>query len=262
MIAKTLIENTALSNSLACEHGLSLYIETARHKILFDAGQTDLFAENAEKMGVDLKLVDIAFLSHGHYDHSGGLTHFLTVNDRAALYVNENAFAPCYNLENRYIGVHPALQKSERIVLTKDQTVIDEELSLFTCNTCERMYSFSGKGLTVMTDNGLIPDDFSHEQYLVIRESGRKIVVSGCSHKGVLNIVEWLDPDVFIGGFHFMKHDPAADRSELLSAAQTLAVHPTRYYTGHCTGCEQYSLLKERLGNRLHYLSAGSVYTV
>ena len=258
----TLIENTSLSPEFACEHGLSLFIETERHTILFDAGQSGLFADNAEKLGIDLNRVDIAFLSHGHYDHSGGLMRFLELNDHAPIYMNENAFAACHNAENKYIGVNLALRDSGRLRLTGDEAVIDEELSLLTCNRARRIHPSSGQGLTVLTDRGLVPDDFTHEHYLVIREGNRKIVVSGCSHKGVLNIAEWLRPDVLVGGFHFMKLDPFADRDALFASAETLLSRPTEYYTGHCTGCPQYDILKERMGDRLHYLAAGSVYTI
>ena len=84
----TLMENSACQGDLAAEHGLSLYVETNGKKILFDAGQSAAFADNAEKLGVDLAQVDLVVLSHGHYDHSGGLRRFLEINDHAEIYVN------------------------------------------------------------------------------------------------------------------------------------------------------------------------------
>ena len=80
MKVQVLLENTSLSEALKAEHGLSLYIETGKHKILFDMGQTDAFADNAEKMGIDLSQVDFAILSHGHYDHGGGLKYFMEIH--------------------------------------------------------------------------------------------------------------------------------------------------------------------------------------
>jgi 7,8-dihydropterin-6-yl-methyl-4-(beta-D-ribofuranosyl)aminobenzene 5'-phosphate synthase len=80
MIIKVLAENTSATNDLCSEHGLSLYIETKGHKLLFDTGASAFFAENAIKMNVDLSAVDLAVISHGHYDHGGGLKTFLNIN--------------------------------------------------------------------------------------------------------------------------------------------------------------------------------------
>ena len=87
-----LTENTACRESLACEHGLSLYIETGCHKILFDAGQSGAFADNAEALGIDLSAVDFAVLSHGHYDHGNGLVRFLEINGTAPIYLRRDTF--------------------------------------------------------------------------------------------------------------------------------------------------------------------------
>ena len=93
----TLMENAAAREDLAAEHGLSLLIETGAHRILFDSGQSGAFADNAEKMGLNLGTVDLAVLSHGHYDHSGGLLRFLEYNDRAKIYVDQYAFDCCWH---------------------------------------------------------------------------------------------------------------------------------------------------------------------
>ena len=69
------------------EHGLSIYVETDRHKILFDSGQSNAFIKNAETLGINLEEIDTAVLSHGHYDHSGGWKGFLEVNQKAEIYM-------------------------------------------------------------------------------------------------------------------------------------------------------------------------------
>ena len=117
----TLMENTACREDLCCEHGLSLYIETENHRILFDAGQSAAFADNAEKLGVALETVDFAVLSHGHYDHGGGLGKFLECNKGAPVYVSSHAFEPHYS-RNGYIGLEPALQHSERMIPVSETT--------------------------------------------------------------------------------------------------------------------------------------------
>ncbi|MBP3633178.1 MAG: MBL fold metallo-hydrolase [Oscillospiraceae bacterium] len=253
-----LMENTAVDPILTAEHGLSLYIETSSHKILFDAGQSDAFADNAEKLGIDLQAIDFAVLSHGHYDHSGGLKRFLECTKTAPVYVNEHAFAPCYHGNDRYIGIDPALQGCERLTLVGDEYQIAPGLTLLSCNKKDRPYPTDSFGLTVFDGNAYTDDTFTHEHYLLIEENSKKVLISGCSHKGILNIVSWFQPDVLIGGFHFMNLDPAtSDAERLKDAAKLLLQSPTVYYTGHCTGEAQFDYMKAIMGDRLLALSGG-----
>ena len=115
MIVKALMENTACSRDFRTEHGLSLYIEACGRKILFDMGQSRAFAENAQKMGVSLDAVDFAVLSHGHYDHGGGLSAFLTENDHAPVYVSRHAFEKHGNAAGKEIGLAPELASDPRL---------------------------------------------------------------------------------------------------------------------------------------------------
>lgn len=273
------MENTAAAEGFCAEHGLSVYIETKKHKILFDAGQTDAFAENAGKLGIDLGQVDVAVLSHGHYDHGGGLLRFLELNEKAPVYISPYAFMPHYNGTEKYIGLSEQLAGNPRVVALDTQVAgartqtakpsagdpeaenglrLDEELTLYSCNKRERKFPTDSAGLTVLEDGRFLPDDFCHEQYLLVEEEGKRVLFSGCSHKGILNIADWFQPDVLVGGFHFMKLDVKKDAAVLEEAAQRLLMYNTRYFTGHCTGMEQYRFLKERMGERLSYLAAGS----
>lgn len=259
-----LTENTTENPSLGTEHGLSLYIEACGHKILFDAGQSGLFAENADKLGIDLTAVDLAILSHGHYDHGGSLEYFLQMNDHALLYMNEHAFGSYHNGSDKYIGLNPPLASSDRLMMVSDYLKLDDGLELFSCNTRTRRWPTRPFGLQKLEKGHLVPDDFLHEQYLLIHEQGKRILISGCSHKGILNIVDWFQPNVLVGGFHFMKLDLLSDvdRAFLEDAAEILMSYDTAYYTCHCTGEAQYAFLKEKMGDRLHYLATGSQLVV
>lgn len=258
-----LAENTTCSEQFTCEHGLSLLIETEREKILFDAGQTDLFAENAEKLGISLNDIDFAILSHGHFDHSGGMLTFLRQNQTAPLYIHREASIPHVNGAGKDIGVASELVQSDRLVLTEDILQIAPGITLYSCNDRPRPYPTDTCGLCKVENGKPIPDDFCHEQYLLIEENGKQILISGCSHKGILNIAHWFQPDVLVGGFHFMTLDPAgAGKETLETAAQQLLRYPTTYYTGHCTGEAQYVFLKERMGDRLHRISTGMVLEI
>ncbi len=248
----TLLENTACQPELKAEHGLSLYLETGKHKILFDMGQTDAFWENAAALGIDLKNVDIAVLSHGHYDHGGGLRRFLGENTQAKIYVNQYAFEPHYHGADRYIGLDPSLKENPRLIFVRDTLTIDNGLTLYTA--CPLRYPINSGGLEVLEDGSLQPEDFRHEQYLLMEEAGKRILISGCAHRGIQNIAGHFQPDVLIGGFHFMK---ITEEAFLRSAARELLSYPTTYLTGHCTGLPQYEILKEEMGSRLQALSTG-----
>ncbi len=250
-----LAENTSVSESLIAEHGLSLYIETESKKILFDMGQTDAFAKNAENLGIDLTKVDFAVLSHGHYDHGGGLRTFLSVNENAPVYLSRHAFGDYYS--SKYIGLDKTLAEEHRLRYVSDYLKIDEEIELFSCNDRTPAYKAEFYGLTAERDGVRTDDDFCHEQYLVITEKGKRVVISGCSHKGVLNAVHWLEPDVFVGGFHFIKLEPDGEGREILDrSAEILSSKNIPYYTCHCTGEKQYEYLKTRI-SQLHYISCG-----
>ena len=254
----SLLENTTEREDIKVEHGLSLYIETNSHKILFDMGQTDYFYENARTLGIDLANVDIAILSHGHYDHGGGLGKFLEINDHAPIYINKDAFLPHYNGEDKYIGLDTSLAINSRIIFTYNEYSINASLSLFSCNDRKRKHKMLESGLTEKVGDSFVPDDFRHEQYLLIKENGKSILISGCSHKGILDITHWVCPDVIIGGFHYSK---LALDSYLENAAKELASYKTEFYTCHCTGCEQFEFMRRYLPS-LHYLSCGQSITI
>ena len=253
-----LVENTTSNQNLSCEHGLSLYIETRSQKILFDMGQTELFAENAKKLGVDLSEVDLAILSHGHYDHGGGLRKFFEINKKAPVYISRYAFESYYNGIEKYIGLDESLATSDRIIYTAGEVQIAKGLTLYHCNEKKKTYEMGSFGLNKKNGFGFEPDEFFHEQYLCIEENEKKIVVSGCSHKGILNIVEWFLPDVLIGGFHFS----TLALDEILNGyAQVLNNFETRYYTCHCTGEQQYQFMKKTMKN-LSYVAVGDVIEI
>lgn len=252
-----LTENTS-KTGLPYEHGLSLYIQTESHNILFDTGQTELFAQNAKTLGIDLSKVDIAVLSHGHYDHGGGLKKFLELNKTAPVYMSKYAFEPHYNGTEKYIGLDLSLKDSDRIVLTDGVTKLADGLTLYSCNEKEKLLDLGSFGLNTKENGAIVPDDFRHEHYLLIEENGKRVLISGCSHKGIVNIESWFKPDVLIGGFHLSKLE-LGDRLKMI--AQRLETYGTTYYTCHCTGAEQYGFMK-RYMDRLNYISAGDCITV
>ncbi|MFW6264755.1 MAG: MBL fold metallo-hydrolase [Bacillota bacterium] len=274
MIIKTLVENTSVSKEFKKEHGLSLFIKSDKHKILFDLGASNLVLENADKLSVDLKEIDTIIVSHAHYDHTGGLEEVLDLNSRAKIYIRKESFKNYYsNRDGKmvYIGMKKSLLdkaiiENQRFIITRDHHIVDEELELYS-NLEAKNYLPVGNKLLFRKDNDfLILDDFKHEQYLIIKEGSKNILLTGCAHKGIVNIIEEfiklkkVSPDYVIGGFHLLKEPLQSNEGQrrVKAIANYLKEVGAKYYTCHCTGNKAYKIIKEILGNRIEYLSTGS----
>lgn len=255
-----LVENTSRRADLTAEHGLSLLIEACGQRILFDMGASAAFADNAACMGVNLSEVDVAVLSHGHYDHGGGMERFLQLNERAAMWVSEHAFDPHFNAAGKDIGLSPYLSAHPRIRRVQGACAeLAEGVRLYSAECVPMHNPPEGAGMTAVIDGERVADDFRHEQYLLLEEGGRRVLISGCSHRGVLNIAACFRADVLVGGFHYMKADPVADAERLRAAALRLMELPTCYYTGHCTGDVAYGVMRPLMGERLQSICTGQV---
>lgn len=248
-----LVENTTENNALTAEHGLSLLIETKERRILFDMGQGDAFFENAKALGIALSEIDVAVLSHGHYDHGGGLSRFLRENTHAEVFVARGAFLPHYHGWEKYIGIDPSLQEHPRLRLVDSPTQLAGGIWLLPAETPSLPHYGEDRALSVERNGVLLPDDFMHEQYLQIEDGARRVLFSGCSHRGILEITRRYRPDVLVGGFHFSKL-PIDQEMEAVAAA--LEASSVRFVTCHCTGGEAYAFLKTKM-SRLSYLSCG-----
>ena len=279
-----LVENTEGTSGCGVEHGLCFYIETEKHKLLMDTGQTGLLLENAEKLGIDLTEVDTVVLSHGHYDHGGGILPFAKINPTAKIYVPEAAFGEYYSMnkdgEPHYIGLAKEIQELPQVVMVSAEAkpeagektdtstgiyCIDEELSLFSGIGSEHAVPSTNQRLKKKTEEGYVQDDFAHEQCLVISEGVKKVLLSGCAHHGILNIMDRYcelfgeEPDFVISGFHMMKKHNYSDEdiNMIIDTALALRQYKTVFYTGHCTGVEPYNAMKKLMGNQLHYVHSG-----
>ena len=189
----TLLENKTTCDALRCEHGLSLYIETEKHKILFDSGASDAFWENAKALGIDLAQVDIAFLSHAHNDHCGGLLTFLRGNRTAKVYLQKEAFGDYYVVtptKCAFIGLDPKLHEyADRFVMAEGVTKLDEELTLFSGIRTHELLSEANATLREKVGGDYPRDAFRHEQDLLVTEHGKTVLFAGCAHSGIINII-------------------------------------------------------------------------
>jgi len=267
-----LVENEPGDSGCEAAHGLSFYVETKNHKLLFDSSPSDVVIRNAQKLGVDLPAVDTVILSHGHYDHSGGILPFVELNPRAKIYMQHNAGGEYYAFDGeeqgfRYIGIDKKILSLPQVQLLKGDTKIDDELQVFTVDNRAFPLPSTNKRLREFCNGQYIQDEFHHEQNLLLTADGKKILFCGCSHNGILNVMETLErkfgstslPDLVIGGFHLMKRTEfsEADTAEVTEIANRLKSYKAHFATCHCTGLPVFNQMKEIMGDQLSYVRSG-----
>lgn len=263
-----LMENTEGACALHAEHGLSIYVETDSHRLLVDTGASEKTWENAARLGVDLTQIDTVFLSHGHYDHAGGILSFAAINPKAKIYMHRLAGGDFYDVKGggeRYIGIDKEILKLPQCVLLEGGVRLDEELSVFGNVTGRRKRPKNNLILKKKLAGSFEQDSFSHEQYIVVEAEGKRILLSGCAHNGILNILDRFrelyggSPDLVISGFHMMKKE-AYDAGEvelIRDVAAELKDMNTYFYSGHCTGLPAFAIMKEIMGEKLQYMHSG-----
>ena len=263
-----LIENTSRDKRLIPEHGLSVYVETREHRLLVDTGASPAFLENAGLLGIDLGGVEMVVLSHGHYDHGGGIPVFAGRYPSVPIYLRENALERhCRPAEGgiKEIGLDREIRKLPQLVPVKGNQELGENLFLFTNVTGRELWPDGNRSLKREEQGKLVQDDFSHEQYLIVKEKGREILLSGCAHNGIINILEEAirlrgrQPDAVISGFHTRKKQGygEADLRMLRQMGRRLRAYQSVFYTGHCTGQEPFDILKQEMGEQIQPLNTG-----
>lgn len=256
----TLIENTLGKDStLYNEHGLSFFIEGESTNILYDTGQSNKFIDNAKKLNIDLSNVDIVVMSHGHYDHTGGFKDFVrNTNASFDLYVGKHFFHKKYKLqENNYTYIGTSFDQAflnENNILKKDITKdIEIAPNIILSTNFDRKTSFEKNNpkFFIKEKEKYIVDDFSDEVVLSIKTKKGLIVLLGCSHPGVVNILDTLIRRTnlpiyaIVGGTHLVEADNARLDATLDYFKKINIKH---IGVSHCTGNNAMEKLKEKFG--------------
>ncbi len=268
-----LVENRTNHEGILAEHGLSIYIETEEKTILFDAGASDAFAVNADRMGIDLAAADLAVISHGHYDHTGGFPLFCRRNRTAPIYLHKNAFRRSHGfsngkIEERMCGIRWNEEQrkllDDRIHYTDGVCRITENIAVTGTipyaegfEPSERFYYYNVNGEPV-------EDDMSHEQALVIREEDGLYVFSGCSHRGAVSALQAaraLFPGektaAFVAGMHLYEAD---EQTRGKTVSEVAAADVGRVFPVHCTGLDAICDLRAALKERCILAGAGDTF--
>ena len=270
-----LIENKA-PGGLKREHGLSVFCEYGGKNYLLDTGASDAYSRNAKALGIDLSAVDIGILSHAHYDHSGGYKSFFSLNDSAKIFLRAEARERCYlkiGPYKRYVGIPKGILEkyADRFVYVSENTKLADDVWLINHSTPNLSERGKRAHLYRNTDEGLVPDDFSHEQSLVFKTSAGLVILNSCCHGGADNIVSEIQSAfpgvgvaVLIGGFHLMGTRGTSTlgvkpREVEALGKKLLELGVNNTYTCHCTGDPASEILSRVMGEKVSYFSTGTV---
>ena len=266
-----LIDNTPNPYSdLQTEHGLSIYFEVDNRKWLMDVGASGKFAENAKKIGVDIAGIDYLILSHAHRDHTGGLANFIKQNSKAKIFISSHIAGNFYYStrrgSKRDISPDYSIVENnpERFVLVDTDTRLSESVMLH-CNI-PLLFDTPKANRTLLVNDS--SDDFSHEMALCINTPKGHIVISACTHMGILNTLSACgNKDIcsFIGGTHLIDSNTEnlyeTDVQLIEIAHKIKSLYPQmKLITGHCTGANAQKILSETLEDKFISFYSGFLF--
>ena len=251
-------DNKSSRSDLKSEHGFSLWIEADEKNILFDTGQSGIFLENAQTLDIDLKKMDLLVLSHGHYDHTGGVAETLTRHPRIPVYCHPGIFIPRYSRkpdgEIAPIGLSrrsadTLWKKLDSLKWTNTPVFISEDIGI--TGPIPRECPFEDTGGAFFLDPGaLVSDPINDDLAIWFRTAKGILVVTGCCHSGIINTLSCISEltgnaplHSIIGGFHLL--NSTKERIDATFDYLTTK-NPDRIIPCHCTGDHVIEHLKKR----------------
>jgi len=269
-----LVENTARGADLLAEHGLAFWIEADGHRILFDTGQGKVLLHNAEQLDVSLDTAEFVVISHGHFDHTGGLKSVLERNDHASVCLHPAALETKYAKEksppHRDIGI-PDLdeqtlrRQARRLLWTRESTEL--LAGVHVTGEIPRRNDFEDTGGPFYRDQACTdPDTLVDDQALYIETPAGLVVVLGCAHAGVVNTLDCIAEQTgrhqiyaVLGGMHLVR---ATQRRLEATVAALKRYGVQKLGPAHCTGIRAVTCLWSQSAWECFECSVGAVFTV
>ena len=243
-----LVENTAGGPNVLAEHGLSYWIEHNDHRVLFDTGQSCMLASNAYKLGIPLREINALVLSHGHYDHTGGVTEALKFKRPVQIYVHPAAFAQKFIQKNdgtaRNVSMPYSSQEAIKTsplswIATEHPTEISD--GLMVTGSVPRVTDFEDTGGPFFLDEACTqPDPLEDDQSIFFNTAVGTVVLLGCAHSGIINTLRHIRRltknrpiHTIIGGMHLVG---ASSRRIKRTIKELKQIGVRQLVPAHCTG--------------------------
>jgi 7,8-dihydropterin-6-yl-methyl-4-(beta-D-ribofuranosyl)aminobenzene 5'-phosphate synthase len=258
-----LVENSTPSPALIGEYGFSALIEVDDYKMLFDTGSAQALYHNAAQLGIDLNKVDAIVISHGHFDHTGGLLSYLKQYGPRPVYAHSGIFVsrPLPLGGNNYKEIGCGFSQDELLNARVNLHLQDEFTPIiprvYFSGTIPRNSNFEDTGgkFKMMFDGQMQDDPLVDDSALIIDHPDGLIIVSGCAHSGVVNIIEHARNKTgesrilaFIGGTHLIT--ASQERVDnTISALDSFSI--SKIIVSHCTGFYAAARLYNALGERV-----------
>jgi len=280
----TLSENTATMSGCLAEWGLSILVETDEARVLLDTGKSISASHNADVLGVDLSQIDRMVLSHGHFDHTGGLRDVLAkMGGEVEIIAHPDMWQAKYHrnpsvrdkharhgVEDRYIGIPFRREELESLgaVFNLTRKPVKISNNIMTTGEVPMVNDFEDidPDLYVKEDSGWQPDRVMDDMALIINSDLGLVVVLGCAHRGIINTLYHAQQltgikqiHTVVGGAHLIS--ASAERVRLtIAALKELDIK--RLGLCHCTGMPAVSLLAQEFGERFFFNNAGTRFSL